>query len=225
MMVRATGEGLALRAHGLPPDEIMPLSLERLRRRSPVELPPEPAATVALRMAYAAGDPDLLRDIVIHDGAVRAAQAALQRGAALVCDVAMVAAGVRGAVERGGSRVFCAQDVAEVPLSGHHVSPATRAAADASTRTARGLLNLAAHWEGAVVAIGNAPTALLALLDALADGAPLPAALIATPCGLVAAEEAKQLLLDTAPLPFITVRGTRGGSAVAAAAVNACALL
>jgi precorrin-8X/cobalt-precorrin-8 methylmutase len=128
-------------------------------------------------------------------------------------------------VERNGSRVFCAQDVADVPLSGHHVSAATRNAAADSTRTARGLLNLAAHWEGAVVAIGNAPTALLALLDALADGAPLPAALIATPCGLVAAEEAKQLLIDVAPVPYITVRGTRGGSAVAAAAVNACSLL
>jgi precorrin isomerase len=76
-----------------------------------------------------------------------------------------------------------------------------------------------------VLAIGNAPTALLAVLDALADGAPPPAALIATPCGLVAAEEAKELLLHTHPVPAITVRGTRGGSAVAAAAVNACALL
>jgi precorrin-8X/cobalt-precorrin-8 methylmutase len=84
---------------------------------------------------------------------------------------------------------------------------------------------LADHWHDAVVVIGNAPTALLALLDALADGAPQPAALIATPCGLVAAAEAKQLLLDTTPCPAITVRGTRGGSAVAAAAVNACALL
>jgi precorrin-8X/cobalt-precorrin-8 methylmutase len=225
MIARAAGDGLALRAHGLPPDEIMPLSLERLRQRSPVALPPEPSATVALRMAYAAGDPDLLRDIVVGDGAVRTAQEALRRGVAVVCDVAMVAAGVRSVVERGGSRVLCAQDVADLPLSGHHASPATRAAAAASTRTARGLLNLADHWEGAVVVVGNAPTALLLLLDALADGAPLPAALIATPCGLVAAEEAKQLLLDTAPLPFITVRGTRGGSAVAAAAVNACALL
>jgi precorrin-8X/cobalt-precorrin-8 methylmutase len=225
MMVRATGDGLALRTHGLPPEQITALSLERLRLRSPVELPQEPAATVALRMAYAAGDPDLLRDIVVGDGAVRAAQDALRAGAPLVCDVAMVAAGVRSTVERGESRVFCAQDVANLPVSGHHVSPATREAAEASTRTARGLLNLAAHWEGAVVAIGNAPTALLVLLDALADGAPLPAVLIAAPCGLVAAEEAKQLLIDTAPLPFITVRGTRGGSAVAAAAVNACALL
>jgi precorrin-8X/cobalt-precorrin-8 methylmutase len=223
--LHVSGAGRALRTFGLAPDEIMPLSMERLRRRSPVELPPEPAATVALRMAYAAGDPDLLRDIVAPADAVHAAHKALQGGAALVCDVAMVAAGVRSAVERRGGRVYCAQDVADLPLSGHHVHSATREAAAESTRTARGLLNLAAHWEGAVIAIGNAPTALLVLLDALADGAPLPAALVATPCGLVAAEEAKQLLLDTLPVPSITVRGTCGGSAVAAAAVNACALL
>jgi precorrin-8X/cobalt-precorrin-8 methylmutase len=223
--LHAAGAGLALRTHGMPAGEIMPLSLRRLRERSPVELPPEPSATVALRMAYATGDPDLLRDVVAPEHAVIAARDALRRGAAVVCDVAMVAAGVRSVVERHGSRIYCAQDVADVVLSGHHVSAGTRDAVAESTRTARGLLNLAAHWEGAVVAVGNAPTALLALLDALADGAPPPAALIATPCGLVAAEEAKQLLQEVAPVPFVTVRGTRGGSAVAAAAVNACALL
>ncbi|HEV7678285.1 MAG TPA: precorrin-8X methylmutase [Candidatus Dormibacteraeota bacterium] len=220
------GAGRALRAHGLPAAEIMPLSLERLRRRSPVELPPEPAASVALRMAYAAGDPDLLRDIVIGDGAVDAAAAALDRGAPLICDVAMVAAGVRTVMSQRGVQVLCAQDVAGAAMSpALHHDPQTLSAVEYSTRTARGLLNLAPHWDGAVIAIGNAPTALLALLDALADGAPRPAAIIAAPCGLVAAEEAKQLLVDVAPAPYITVRGTRGGSAVAAAAVNACALL
>src|SRR5260221_12015100 len=151
--------------------------------------------------------------------------AALRSGATVVCDVAMVAAGVRSAVERHGSAIVCAQDAAGDALPNSHLSAATRDAANASTRTARGLLALAARWDDAVVVIGNAPTALLALLDALADGAPQPAALIATPCGLVAAQEAKQLLVDSAPLPYITVRGTRGGSAVAAAALNACALL
>jgi precorrin-8X/cobalt-precorrin-8 methylmutase len=203
----------------------MPLSLERLRRRSPVALPAEPAASVALRMAYAAGDPDLLRDIVIGDGAVEAASAALHSGAPLICDVAMLAAGVRAITARCGATLLCAQDATDNRLPSTIVDTQTRSAVENSTRTARGLLNLASQWDGAVIAIGNAPTALLALLDALADGAPTPAAIIATPCGLVAAEEAKQLLLDIAPAPCITVRGTRGGSAVAAAAVNACALL
>jgi len=161
--------------------------------------------------------------VVAPRDAVEAAVAALARGAAIVCDVAMVAAGVHRLAARAGSRVLCAQDAdgpATVPLT-----PQSHAALAASTRTARGLLALAEHWDGAIVVIGNAPTALLALLDAVGDGAPPPAALVATPCGLVAAEEAKQLLLDTAPCPAITVRGTRGGSAVAAAAVNACAVL
>jgi precorrin-8X/cobalt-precorrin-8 methylmutase len=219
------GGGRALRAHGLPAAEIMPLSLQRLRERSPIALPPGPAATVMLRMAYAAGDPDLLREIVVSDGAVTAATDALGSGAAVVCDVAMVAAGVATIAARSGARVLCAQDVSDGAQAPLGIADATLAAARNTTRTASGLLSLAAAWAGAVVVIGNAPTALLALLDALADGAPRPAALIATPCGLVAADEAKQLLIDTAPLPFVTVRGTRGGSAVAAAAVNACALL
>jgi precorrin-8X/cobalt-precorrin-8 methylmutase len=224
--VRHAGDGRALRGYGMAPEQIMPLSLQRLRERSPVELPPEPAATVMLRMAYAAGDPDLLRDIIASAAAVQATAAALRSGAPVVCDVAMVAAGVRTVVTRRGSPVLCAQDVADLPVSSSQViGTATLDAVVESTRTARGLLNLMAHWAGAVVVIGNAPTALLTLLDALADGAPRPAALIATPCGLVAAEESKQLLVDSAPLPLITVRGTRGGSAVAAAAVNACALL
>jgi precorrin-8X/cobalt-precorrin-8 methylmutase len=226
------GDGRALREHGLPAEAITPLSFERLRARSSVQLPPEPSATVMLRMAYAAGDPDLLRDIVAPVEAVEAAVHALRRGATVVCDVAMVAAGVGSLAQRCGSSVLCAQHSShhDTITSGEDISPpeisaATRAAVAASTRTAQGLLALAAHWRDAVVVIGNAPTALLALLDALADGAPPPAALIATPCGLVAAEESKQLLLDTTPCPAITVRGTRGGSAVAAAAFNACAIL
>lgn len=280
------GRGRALQAHGLPPDAIMPLSLDRLRARSPVELPPGPAATVMLRMAYAAGDPDLLRDIVIAPGAVAAATTALDQGGTVLCDVGMVAAGVAALVARCGSRLLCAQETpghgmglergesialasatpapsalrpgddagisaqtqAAIGTSRRTArnaaispetqaatatstrtartagtSPQTQAAVAASTRTARGLLALVDAWRDAVIVIGNAPTALLALLDALADGAPRPAAVIATPCGLVAATEAKQLLIDTGPVPYITVRGARGGSAVAAAACNACA--
>ena len=218
------GQGRALAALGVAPDDIMPLSLRRLRARATVELPPEPAATVMLRMAYAAGDPDLLRDIVVPAAAVDAATHALHRGCSVVCDVAMVAAGVRATVTENGCTVLCAQDAtATAPPSS--ITAPTHDAVMRSTRTARGMLALAEHWAGAVIAIGNAPTALLALLDALADGAPRPAAIIATPCGLVAAEEAKALLLQIQPAPSITVRGTRGGSAVAAAAVNACALL
>lgn len=219
------GDGRALRAYGMAPEAIMPLSLDRLRGRSPVELPPEPAATVMLRMAYAAGDPDLLRDVVMSPEAPQAVGRAINSPASVICDVRMVVAGIRSAMGDGETRILCAQGAtadAHPPVA---VSVATGNALRHSTGTARGLLALAPFWAGAVVIIGNAPTALLALLDALADGAPRPAALIATPCGLVAAEESKQLLEAAAPAPYITVRGTRGGSAVAAAAFNACATL
>jgi precorrin-8X/cobalt-precorrin-8 methylmutase len=113
-----------------------------------------------------------------------------------------------------------AVDAAAGP-AGEPVAAATREAAAASGRCARGVLALAGRTGGAVVAVGNAPTALLALLDALADGAPAPAAIVATCCGLVAATEAKELLLADPPAPAIVLRGPRGGSAAAAAALNA----
>jgi precorrin isomerase len=225
------GAGRALQRYGLEPDTITPLSFERLRARSPVALPAEPAATVMLRMAYAAGDPDLLRDIVAPAPAVQAAGEALGRGAEVICDVAMVVAGIRTLAMQCGSTVVCAQDVDVVARGDENlgsielITATTRRIAATSTRTARGLLALAHAWRDAVVLIGNAPTALLAMLDALADGVPAPAVLIATPCGMVAAQESKQLLLQSRLCPFITVRGTRGGSAVAAAAFNACAIL
>ena len=201
------GEGRALAALGMPPAEIEALSMARLRAAAPVALPPPPADEVALRIAYAAGDPALLGELSVPVEAVEAAVAALARGAAVICDVAMVAAGARAR-----------------PLPAA-LGAATRAAVEASSRSARGLLALAGAMGGAVVAVGNAPTALLALLDALADGAPAPAAVIASCCGLVAAAEAKELLLARPPAPAIVVRGTRGGSAVAAAALNALAAL
>ncbi len=218
------GEGRALAALGLPPAEIEALSMARLRAAATVALPPPPAEQVALRIAYAAGDPGLLGDLVVPVAAVEAAVAALGRRAAVICDVAMVAAGARARLAALGIEPLVAVEAAGRPLP-DLVGAATRAAAAGSSRSARGLLALAGEIGGAVVVIGNAPTALLALLDAVADGAPAPAAVVATCCGLVAAAEAKELLLARPPAPAIVVRGTRGGSATAAAALNAlCAL-
>jgi precorrin-8X/cobalt-precorrin-8 methylmutase len=218
------GEGRALAALGMRPVEIEALSMARLRAAAPVPLPPPPADEVALRIAYAAGDPGLLADLSVPVAAVEAAAAALARGAPVICDVAMVAAGARARLAALGIEPLVAVEAAGGPLPGV-LGAATRAAVEASSRSARGLLALAGRMGGAVVAVGNAPTALLALLDALADGAPAPAAVIASCCGLVAAAEAKELLLARPPVPVIAVRGTRGGSAVAAAALNALAAL
>lgn len=220
----APGEGRALTGLGLPGGEIEALSMRRLRAAATVPLPPPPAEEVALRIAYAAGDPGLLADLVVPVDAVEAAAAALARGGRVICDVAMVATGARARLAALGIEPAVAVEAAGRPLP-RLLDAATGAAAEASSRSARGLLALAGDLGGAVVAIGNAPTALLALLDALADGAPAPAAVIACCCGLVAAAEAKELLLATAPVPVIAVRGTRGGSAAAAAALNALCTL
>jgi precorrin-8X/cobalt-precorrin-8 methylmutase len=218
--VSAAGQGRALVSLGMPPERIEALSLARLRAAAAVPLPPPPADEVALRIAYAAGDPALLADLVVPVAAVRAASAALAAGAGVICDVAMVAAGARSRLAALGIAPLVAVEAAGRPCA-EPVGAATREAAAASSRSARGVLALAGGTGGAVVAIGNAPTALLALLDALADGAPAPAAIVATCCGLVAAAEAKEMLLAAPPAPAIVVRGSRGGSAAAAAALNA----
>jgi precorrin-8X/cobalt-precorrin-8 methylmutase len=218
--VIAAGAGRALASLGLAPEAIEALSLSRLRAAATAPLPPPPAEAVALRIAYAAGDPTLLGDLVVPATAVEAAAAALRAGAAVICDVAMVAAGARARLTALGIEPLVAVDAAASPAAGR-VDAATREAGAASGRCARGMLALADRTGGAVVAVGNAPTALLALLDALADGAPAPAAIVATCCGLVAAAEAKELLLTDPPAPAIVVRGPRGGSAAAAAALNA----
>jgi precorrin-8X/cobalt-precorrin-8 methylmutase len=218
------GEGRALAGLGMPPAEIEALSMARLRAAASVPLPPAPADEVALRIAYAAGDPALLGELAVPVEAVEAAVAALRRGAAVICDVAMVAAGARSRLAVLGIEPRVAVEAADLPI-GDAVGAATRVAVAASSRSARGLLALAGSIGGAVVVVGNAPTALLALLDAVADGVPAPAAVIASCCGLVAATEAKELLLARPPAPAIVVRGSRGGSAVAAAALNALAAL
>jgi precorrin-8X/cobalt-precorrin-8 methylmutase len=183
----------------MPPGEIEALSMARLRAAAIAPLPPPPADEVALRIAYAAGDAGLLGELVVPVAAVRAAVCALAAGAPVLCDVAMVATGARTRLAALGIEPLVAVEAAGGP-PWELLSAATREAALASSRSARGLC-------------------------ALADGAPPPAAIVATCCGMVAAVEAKELLLARPPAPAIVVRGTRGGSAAAAAALNALCLL
>jgi cobyrinic acid a,c-diamide synthase len=204
--------GPLLRHHGLPPAEIEALSRRRIEAQVADRLPTrEPERGLAARLVYAAGDPDLCERIVVQGGAIQAAIAALASGADLVVDVGMVAAGLaHGDLAKLG-----------VPLHVAIKAPGIvdLAAAHGVTRSAAGIMALADRLDGAVVAIGNAPTALLALLDLVAQTDAKPAAVIGMPVGFVAAEESKELLL-TSGLPCVAVRGTRGGSALAAAAVN-----
>jgi precorrin-8X/cobalt-precorrin-8 methylmutase len=202
-------QGNLLRRYGLGADQIEAESLARLEALAGADLPSDPAARlVASRMVYAAGDPELARCVVVQPTAIQAGVAALRNGAPIIVDVGMVAAGIRrDKVERLG----CTLSVA-VEQAGTHSSGMTRAAA--------GVQSLAGKLDGSVVAIGNAPTALLALLDLVDSGVRPPALVIGVPVGLVAAAESK-LELSRRDVPYVTVLGTRGGSPLAAAATNA----
>jgi precorrin-8X/cobalt-precorrin-8 methylmutase len=170
------------------------------------------AREVALRMLYAAGDADLADLLHVSDDAIAAGLRALASGAPLVADVKMVAVALdRQRAQQLGVPVLCAIDDPRVQRE---------AAATGLPRAAVAIRRLVRRAPTGIYVVGNAPTALLQLLDLVDLGVARPALVIATPLGFVAATEAKEELVARA-LPCITVRGTRGGSAVAAAAANA----
>jgi precorrin-8X/cobalt-precorrin-8 methylmutase len=169
---------------------------------------------VAVRMIHAAGMVELAPQIVFGPGLVDAARAALVAGAPVLCDAEMVAHGITRARLPAGNEVVCTLRDARV---------ADLAINLGTTRSAAALDLWGARLAGAVVAIGNAPTALFRLLELLRDGAPAPAAIVGIPVGFVGAAESKDALAAEAPVPFLTVRGRLGGSAVTAAAINALA--
>jgi precorrin isomerase len=169
---------------------------------------------VALRLVHAAADPSLAPLLRASPGAVEAARAALAAGAPILVDAAMVASGITRRFLDAGNPVRCTLDDPAVPaLAREHVI--TRAAA---------AVELWRSWlGGAVVAIGNAPTALFRLLELVAEGAPRPAVVLGFAVGFVGAAEAKAALMAQDCVPWIALEGRRGGSALAAAAINALA--
>ena len=146
-------------------------------------------------------------------GAAQAAEAALLAGAPIFCDARMVAEGVTRARLPAGNEVICTLGDPSVPAIAARIG---------NTRSAAAMDLWGERLRGAVVAIGNAPTALFRLLDMIQEGAPKPAAIIGIPVGFIGAAESKEALLASG-LPAIVVRGRKGGSAMAAAAVNALA--
>ena len=178
-----------------------------LQRFSPLE------ERVAVRIIHACGQVETAADIVFTHGAAEAASAALRRRAPIFCDARMVAEGVTRARLPFNNEVIC--------TLGDPATPAL-AAKIGNTRSAAALDLWGDKLGGAVVAIGNAPTALFRLLEMIADGAPAPAAIVGMPVGFVGAAESKEALLASG-LPAIVVRGRKGGSAMAAATVNALA--
>jgi precorrin-8X methylmutase (EC 5.4.1.2) len=169
---------------------------------------------VAVRVIHAAGMVDVAADLAFGPGAVAAAKAALEAGAPVICDSRMVANGITRGRLPASNEVICTLDDPSVP---------TLALTIGNTRTAAAMMLWGERLRGAVVAIGNAPTALFHLFEMLDAGAPRPAAVIGMPVGFVGAAESKEALIADGRVPYIVVRGRKGGSAMAAAAINALA--
>ena len=176
---------------------------------------PADVSQVAVRMIHACGMVDLVRDLAFSPNAVADARAALRSGAPILCDVAMVASGVTRKRLPADNEVICTLSDPAVP---------GLAAELGTTRSAAALELWRDRMEGAVVAVGNAPTALFRLLEMIEEGAPRPAAVIGVPVGFIGAAESKEALAaHPSGLEHLVVRGRRGGSAIASAALNAIA--
>jgi precorrin-8X/cobalt-precorrin-8 methylmutase len=176
-------------------------------------LPPD-VAYLAVRMIHACGQVDLPADIGYSAGVVGQAREALRNGAPILCDAMMVASGVTRARLPRDNEVLCTLRDPRVPDLARDLG---------TTRSAAALELWRDRLDGAVVAIGNAPTALFHLLDMIDAGAPRPAAVLGIPVGFIGAAESKQALSERTDLEFLVVHGRRGGSAITAAALNALA--
>lgn len=170
---------------------------------------------LAVRVAHACGMVDVIEDLAFSDGAATAGRNALLAGAPILCDARMVAEGVTRARLPRDNQVICTLNDPSVPALAMEMG---------NTRSAAALELWRPHLEGAVVAFGNAPTALFRLLEMIEEGAPRPALVLGFPVGFVGAMESKAALAEnTHGIPFVVVHGRRGGSAMAAAAINALA--
>lgn len=172
------------------------------------------AERVVVRMIHACGMTDLPADVAMSDDFAQAAEAALKAGAPILCDSRMVADGITRARLPAANEVVCT-------LADPRTAP--RAAALSTTRSAAAVTLWKNQIGGALVVVGNAPTALFQLLEMLDEGCPRPAAVIGIPVGFVGAAESKLALMADGRVPALVVHGRRGGSAMAAAAVNALA--
>lgn len=170
------------------------------------------AERIAVRMIHACGMTDLSRDIVMSETFAEDARAALRSGARVLCDAKMVARGITLSRMPARNEIICTLDDPTVP---------TLAVKLGTTRSAAAMELWRDRMAGAVIAIGNAPTSLFRLLEMLDEGAPKPAAVIGVPVGFVGAAESKDALAADNRVPFLIVRGRRGGSAMAVAAINA----
>jgi len=169
---------------------------------------------VAVRIIHACGLVEAAADLAFAPGAARAAREALAGGAPILCDSQMVASGITRARLPANNEVICTLSDPRVPELAAQLGTTRSAAAVELWHTA---------IAGSLVAIGNAPTTLFRLLECMDEGWPAPAAIIGMPVGFVGAAESKDALIAYGRLPFLVIRGRRGGSAMTAATVNALA--
>jgi precorrin-8X/cobalt-precorrin-8 methylmutase len=192
------------------PDAIYRRSFALIRDATDLSRVPRDLRPVAIRLIHTCGDVSLIDDLIASTGATTRGRKALAAGATLLVDAAMVAAGITSCKAR------CFLNDKRVPALAKRLGTTRSAAAVELSRP---------HLDGAVVASGNAPTALFHLLELIAAGAPRPALILGFPVGFVGAAEAKTALAQNPwRIPFIALRGRRGGSALAAAAINALAM-
>ncbi|MBD1845392.1 precorrin-8X methylmutase [Cyanobacteria bacterium FACHB-63] len=196
-------------------DDIYRKSFAIIRAEAQLDRLPADLAHVAVRLIHACGMTDLAEDIEASPDAVEVGRSALVIGAPILCDAQMVANGVTRKRLPVDNQVICTLNDPTVPELARSIN---------NTRSAAALELWKPMLGGSVVAIGNAPTALFRLLELLDEGAPKPALILGFPVGFVGAAESKaELAANSRGVPFITLHGRRGGSAIAAAAVNALA--
>lgn len=196
------------------PAEIYRRSFATIREEARLDDLPDGIAEIAVRVVHACGMVDIVDELAFDGNVAAAAAGALAGGAPILCDARMVAEGVIRSALPADNDVLCTLN--EVDQA--------KARELGTTRSAAAVDLWRDHMNGAVVAIGNAPTALFRLLELLHEGALKPAAIFAFPVGFVGAAESKDALIEAKTgVPYLTLRGRRGGSAMAAAAVNAVA--
>lgn len=195
--------------------EIYRRSFATIRAEADLSRFPADVAQVVVRMIHASGMVNLTDDIEATPGVVVAARVALRAGAPVLCDAGMLAAGVTRTRLPADNEVLCTLGDPALPDLASRLG---------TTRSAAALELWRGRIDGAVIAIGNAPTALFRLLELIDEGAGRPAAVVGTPVGFIGAAESKAALAShAAKVPYLVVHGRRGGTAIAAAAVNAIA--
>jgi precorrin isomerase len=196
-------------------NEIYRNSFTIIRSEANLDVLPPDVAKVAVRLIHACGMTDIVTDLGYSPTAVQSARVALAQGAPILCDCRMVADGITRRRLSANNQVICTLNEPDVPEIAQRLG---------TTRSAAALELWRSHLDGAVIAIGNAPTALFRLLEMLDEVAYKPAIILGFPVGFVGAAESKAALAaDSRDIPFLTLHGRRGGSAIAAAAVNALA--